>query len=552
MKRKLLCLLVILAYCTSLVTSCGRKNSTMDVAKEKHAEEQEKETYEPIASYDTFYLEGQKITLPIPWSELSEMGFKINVSDKNTISSEIGFVEKEIYNSAGECLGKVSIVNETDSDIKVEDGGVHVFTFSTDIDMNFYGGLSFLSTKEQVYETCGEHKYHVYEGKEESKIRVLSKEQEKKSYSDSAEYNPTSSYRWCKKDWFSSDTVLDSELGVYVTKNMTYHYLEITFDENENISEIVFYFDGAEDGEMQSTEQDNSLEAQITSSDNYSNDYAWITYLVDSNSYLGCIDKSGTVVFQYQKEDVEKYTEFQNDSAYVCFEDGTSCIIDKTGKEIYSPSAHDLGDLSIYGDGYYCFSKSYSDFDESGFIATIIDAEGNALLKEDDSMLYWGYAGEGVFYGHNYNKTVYWYYNAVKGISYECNEVYSNNTNEANTFQNGYSQIELTSDEKHRHRQQALLTSDGKVSVLNMPDEDVSSWKAGKVSDNAIVYEGYSNSGDNPVEVLCYYDLEKKQFVYMNQYKEKMFDELISIDHLHFCNNRIVVPLYGADYHCYI
>ena len=92
----------------------------------------------------------EKITLPISWCELSEMGFRINVSDKDTISSEIRFVEKEIYNFAGEYLGKVSIVNETDSDIKVEDGVVHVFTFLTDVDMNFYGGLSFLSTKEQI------------------------------------------------------------------------------------------------------------------------------------------------------------------------------------------------------------------------------------------------------------------------------------------------------------------------------------------------------------------------------------------------------------------
>lgn len=228
----------------------------MGVSKEeKSIGEEEKETYEPIDSYDTFCLEGKKVTLPISWSELSEMGFRINVSDKNTISSEIGFVEKEIYNSAGECLGKVSIVNNTDSDIKVEDGIVNVFTFSTNVDMNFYGGLSFLSTKEQVYETCGEPKYHVYEGKEESEIHVLSKEQENESDND-YDYNPTSSYRWCKSDWLTAteNTVLDYDLGLYVTKN-NYHYLEVTFDENENISEIVFYFDCAEE-----IEEDNSME----------------------------------------------------------------------------------------------------------------------------------------------------------------------------------------------------------------------------------------------------------------------------------------------------
>lgn len=519
MKRKLWCLFVIFTYCGILAISCGKKGDTTDASGEKNNGK-----YETIDSYDTFYLEGKKITLPISWSELSGMGFKINTSDKKIISTEKGYVEEEIYNSSGKHLGKVSIANKTDSDIKIKDGIVNVFTFTEDVDMSLYGGLSFSATEDQVYETCGEPMYHVYEGTEK-KIRVLNKEQEKELYDD--EYSPSLSYRWCKNNWMTSNLVFNSDLGLYTTKSIC-HYLEITFDASKNINKIVFYFDSADDEEPKNTEQDNSSEIQIISSDNYSDDYAWITYSVDSASYIGCIDKLGTVIVQYQKEEVRKYTEFQNDSACVCFEDGTSSIIDKQGKEIYSPSAHDLGDLSVYGDGYYCFSKSYSNFDESGFTATIIDAKGNVLLSEDDSMLYLGYAGDGVFYGHNLDKTTYWYYNVEKGISYECNEVSPNNSDSANIFENGYSQIELTSGGKNGTRQQALLTSDGKFSVLNMPGENISSWKVGKASENVIVYEGYSDYGDEPVEKLCYYDLKKKKFISMNKYVDKMYNKLIS------------------------
>lgn len=59
---------------------------------------------------------------------------------------------------------------------------------------------------------------------------------------DTFEYKPTSSYRWCKNEWLTLGTKLDPDLNVYVSNN-TYHYMGITFDDRDNISEIVFYFD---------------------------------------------------------------------------------------------------------------------------------------------------------------------------------------------------------------------------------------------------------------------------------------------------------------------
>ena len=154
-----------------------------------YKESQKIEFDEKMNSYDTFYLEDKKITLPISWSQLSKKGFNIEASDEKKVS-EGEVLETDLYNADGDCLGKIKIV----------DGKVNKLTITEDVDIYLYGGLSFSVTKDRVYEICGEPKYQIYEYESNSSELFFDKEREKK-YKDDPGYKATSSYVLCKNDY---------------------------------------------------------------------------------------------------------------------------------------------------------------------------------------------------------------------------------------------------------------------------------------------------------------------------------------------------------------
>ncbi len=206
------------------------------------------EKNETIDSYDTFYLEGKRITVPISVSELLNLGFKIDISDNALLSPETKSIKTYIYNSKGKRLAKITIVNTGDSDIQIKDGIIDAFIFTTNSDIEFYGDLSFYSTKKQVYDICGEPKFRVYESKDYNydqhndplSLGAWAYRPEEEKYLQST---PTSSYRWCINHWLTKDMKLNSDKGIYEVKHIYYHFLEITFDDNNNISRIIFAFD---------------------------------------------------------------------------------------------------------------------------------------------------------------------------------------------------------------------------------------------------------------------------------------------------------------------
>lgn len=192
---------------------------------------------EKMNSYDTFYLDEQMITLPISWSQLSKKGFHMEDSEEKKVSKGEK-VETNLYNSDEDCLGKINIV----------DGKVNKLIITENVDIYLYGGLTFSATKDQVYEICGESKYraYMYGSGSDSREVFLDKEEEeeKKKYPN---YKPISSYVWCKNNYSEAGgKILDTDKGVYVTQSY-FHYLKITFDSHNDVKEIVFYFDCADE-----------------------------------------------------------------------------------------------------------------------------------------------------------------------------------------------------------------------------------------------------------------------------------------------------------------
>lgn len=208
-------------------------------------------TTEIINSYDTFYLEGKKITVPISVSELLILGFRTDISDDAILTTTEKSIKTNIYNSTGKRLAEVNIINTTDSDIKIRDGIINRFSFPTNIDVKLYRGISFFSTKKQVYDICGEPNFHVYTPKDydydnekynPSKVIHVYETEIEENIKD-PDYIPTSSYRWCNNYWFTCERAFNRDLGAYVIKEIYNHYLEVTFDNNDNIRRIIFAFD---------------------------------------------------------------------------------------------------------------------------------------------------------------------------------------------------------------------------------------------------------------------------------------------------------------------
>lgn len=199
-----------------------------------YKESQKIEFDEKMNSYDTFYLEDKKITLPISWSQLSKKGFNIEASDEKKVS-EGEVLETDLYNADGDCLGK----------IKVVDGKVNKLTITEDVDIYLYGGLSFSVTKDQVYKICGEPKYQIYKNQTNPSERFLDKEMEEK-HKGNLEYKPTSSYVWCKNDYMYQEKTLNPQKGIYEIRSV-YHYLRISFDSHNDVKEMVFHFDCADE-----------------------------------------------------------------------------------------------------------------------------------------------------------------------------------------------------------------------------------------------------------------------------------------------------------------
>lgn len=177
------------------------------------------------------------------------MGFEIGDVENEVLSEDLGYIEGNIYNSDGTCLGTISIGNKTVSDNKVIDGKVSKLTLNKNANLYFYQGLSFLSTKEQMYEICGQPLYQIYEKVDDNSIVrfcEMDKLERKKALDNDPEFEVVDSYAWCKEQYMKTELVYNEELGVYESI-VLYHYLRPTFADDGSITEIEFYFNCAEE-----------------------------------------------------------------------------------------------------------------------------------------------------------------------------------------------------------------------------------------------------------------------------------------------------------------
>lgn len=226
-------------------------------------------------------------------------------------------------------------------------------------------------------------------------------------------------------------------------------------------------------------------------------------------------------------------------------------IIDKDGKVVCSMNKDEIGDFQFSGDGYYYFVQQYSGFDKSGIVAKIIDSYGSILYEGDEGFT--AYCGEDIFVKYNPLKgTYYKYYNIKNNIYFECDDVSPNN--ESIVFDGGYSVIKMGKSGRMLDSRYALISETGEIVEL-LPQDSRYRQSVGDAQNGVVVFEYANNSpstfGD-AVQKLGYYDIQNNTFVYLDKYLGNMYDKYLVKDVLCFSNERIVLPMKGADFYDYI
>lgn len=242
MRNKILCIFMAAIFLICCFSGCKKTDNevlkTIQKENRKNNVEKQEEKKQIIDTYDTFYLEGKKITLPILWSKLEKMGFKVKISDDTIISANEFDRKEKIYTSDERCLGEITLENQENKDIRMEKAKVVALKITDPIDIEMCQNISFLSSKKQVYEAWGEPLYNVFKN-DMGKTRIKDNSSEHRM---SGGFEATNSYIWCKNRWFYAPMEYNSKTEVYETVSIDYRYLQVTFNSGGDISEILFYF----------------------------------------------------------------------------------------------------------------------------------------------------------------------------------------------------------------------------------------------------------------------------------------------------------------------
>lgn len=310
--------------------------------------------------------------------------------------------------------------------------------------------------------------------------------------------------------------------------------------------------------ETENSEQKATIEITVRSSEDFSEDRAWVKFCVLENematNYVGCIDKSGNIVFRYLEEDVIKYTKFERGSAYIQFTNGTRQIVDKDGVAMCSFTEEELGKFYFSGDGYYYFSRENSGFDTMGIIATIIDSTGNVIYQSEQGFL--SYCGNDVFVTCNFTTGVYKFYNIKEDVYFEIDNIVGvDPLSPKISFSNGCSMLKT--------KDGYIWVSDlGEISIF-ANKETLSAYNVivGEIQEGLLMYgvteAGGLGSYGKQIDQLIVYNLEDDTHVNIlntpaEQYVDNMYEKFIPKENMCFSNDRIVIPMIGADFEMYI
>ena len=269
---------------------------------------------------------------------------------------------------------------------------------------------------------------------------------------------------------------------------------------------------------------------------------AWLEYTdptVDK-TYLGAMDTSGKLLFQYERNTLGKYTDFKDGKAMIAFADAeTVGIIDKTGKIL---KTIDIKKSPIYGnkeldnakyslleldDGYCFVSAEVKDFDNNYYVYIVYDLNGECVLIDKSYDIYVHVRNMG--------------YDVFKLIGESAEMLcYFLEDNIATKFDFSSLSVQNRVDGKFDSKGYTLLNSktllDENANVIevdfpfDMDDWELKSFGSGKY----ILFNKYENK-------LRYYDVVSKKYVDTDEYVEKI--KKVGA----FKNDIVFMKMIGAD-----
>ena len=302
----------------------------------------------------------------------------------------------------------------------------------------------------------------------------------------------------------------------------------------------------------QSTEIVTGL-LQVNKASNFSDDRAWIEYEKDGVEYLSCIDKTGNMVFQFEKTLISKYENFSGGYAYIYDESEKVYIIDKSG--LVTTINADIGERLAHGEGYSFYVKNISDIDNNYDRYYIYDDLNGEILystsilrdgKMTSGMLRSvNYCGDGIFgmsIRGEWNDTT-WFYCAKANI---MRTDLQGNTN-AKT-EKGIACIDIeyhdTSETGYRSSLK-FLNSNGESWDVPVLCDGWNWQQSTNVLDNAcVLYSEYYG------EMACY-DLSSNSFSSISGYYFGKID-WDSLGEVYFNDGIIALPIKGDNGNSYI
>lgn len=297
------------------------------------------------------------------------------------------------------------------------------------------------------------------------------------------------------------------------------------------------------------TINESTKEYKYISYNDFSEDIAWINFEDDSNSYWGCIDKTGKLLFSFENIGINEVTNFSSGYAYIIYNDCIK-IVNKSGEitGIYITDGNNT--VLAYGDGNIFIREHIADYNSSVYNYSIIDNKGEVIqtFSLDDLKDYYGfkYFGKGIFgyYTEPFKYKIY-FPESEKWIDLDGNS-------ESFYFYNDTAFLGIHygggKDSSDGYRGKIyLINTKGEEKSLIIPDDYGWNWKINPIIENKSILHSYSYYYD----YLIAFNVNDFSF-------RKMPEEMQSkIDYKHlpilsFKENRIALPWNGSDNKKYI
>lgn len=123
----------------------------------------------------------------------------------------------------------------------------------------------------------------------------------------------------------------------------------------------------------------------VRSLKSFSSGRAWteFSYEGEDNRYLGCVDKTGSLLFAFEEDSIKKYVPFENGAAYVRDSRGVTYILNDQGQVLTSSETLPFAGIASWGDGYFLAYRNKEGYDADGYEFLILDSAGQVVKTLD-------------------------------------------------------------------------------------------------------------------------------------------------------------------------